>query len=160
MFFTKKLCNEYANYINENVELDEQIEIRCKNELKNGICFKYLGDNDMYKNYKSCNPDTENIVYVDDSSLVCKNTIINLFIYLQNAIRNKNNIDYVVYYKNKKFAGILITQLNECDINKPNNIYSVKLICTQKVGKKPIGMALLGIYVYILKKKKEKLGLL
>ena len=75
-----------------------------------------------------------------------------------------NDLDYVIFYVNGIFSGVLIVEFNECDkIIKPNNSYSVKLICTQKVESKiPIGLSLLGFYVYVLKTdiKQQRYGLL
>jgi hypothetical protein len=57
----------------------------------------------------------------------------------------------VILYQQDKFCGIMIIEMNECNKKKPDNLYSIRLICAQKVGKKSAAMQLLGLYLYVLK---------
>jgi hypothetical protein len=106
-----------------------------------------------------------------EDQVICDSVDDYLFPYLQDTMYpwkddNKNKIfsevytndtpdyiDYVIVYQQKKFCGLMIIEMNECDKKKPDNLYSVKLICTQKVGKKSAAMQLLGLYMYVLKMK-------
>ena len=94
--------------------------------------------------------------YPDDKKDFIHKTLVPYYI-------SPKDLDYVIFYVNGVFRGVLIVEFNECDkIIKPNNSYSVKLICNQKVESKPIGLSLLGLYVYILKTEvqQQQYGLL
>ena len=171
-FFTQKLCNEYANKINKD---EDTITIRCKKDYgKTGVCIQYTGTNKpKYNKFKSCrtkNTKPANIVFTGtDENVMCDSAEDYLFSYLQETLypwKNDNQnkifsdkhtngtpdyIDYVILYQQNKFCGIMIIEMNECNKKKPDNLYSIRLICAQKVGKKSAAMQLLGLYLYILK---------
>ena len=173
-FFTQKLCNEYAKKIN-NGEVSDTITIRCKRDFgKTGVCIQYTGKKKpKYNKFKSCRKkDTKQKDIVStgiEENVMCDSAEDYLFSYLQETLYpwkddnqdkifsdeytkdTPNYIDYVIIYQQNNFCGIMVIEMNECNKKKPDNLYSIRLICAQKVGKKSAAMQLLGLYLYILK---------
>jgi hypothetical protein len=174
-FFTEKLCSAYTKSINEGMDDSEKLTMKCKKSFgKQGVCIQYTGTNSKYKKYKSCRSKTKHIVTTGggkEDQVMCDSVDDYLFPYLQDMMYpwkddKKTNvfseeytndtpdyIDYVIVYQQKKFCGLMMIEMNECDKKKPDNLYSVKLICAQKIGKRSAAMQLLGLYLYVLKMK-------
>lgn len=186
-FFSQRMCTDYTNKINQGVNDSDRLTIRCKDSFgKKGVCIQYTGNKSKYKKYKSCrnkNTKPEHIVLTgggEKDLVMCDSVDDYLFPYLQEMIypwkddtkdkifseeftrETPNYIDYVIAYQQDKFCGMIMIEMNECDKTNPDGLYSVKLICVQKVGKVSAAMQLLGLYLYVLKLKfpKQQYGFL